>query len=282
MRLRVAAAVVPLALLAAGCSEQLGRQIPECDLDEVRAEIITQAQAVPTATFGPCIIDLKTGWEYGHQEAESGSARFWLSSDRMGHDFVEIALTPSCNTDGATPRSAPRPDLEAFVDGTPFIEPVEVTLVPVNDRVAEYAAAVGADLAGTVLKGRSVRVRLAPPGDASAQITRARIAGRMVIVVDDADAAGSTVELLLPDGDVEEEITVEDAIEEMEDEVAEATYRATWYFTFEGGCISWAFDAAGEEVASIESDIAAAVGFYDLAEVRRVARDLGFNIGPDG
>ncbi len=280
MSRRATTVLLAVVIAATACSDRIGRAIPDCDLDQVRSEILTQAQAVPTATIGPCIIELEPGWEYEHQQAESGAARFWLSSDRMGDDFVEVTLTETCDPGAAIRRPAPHPDVEARVSGSPYVDPVPVTLVPVNGRVVEYAASIGVDLAGSILRGRPLELRLASAGNASAEITAAKAADRMVIVVDDADAAAGTLELLLPSGDVESEITVQDALDEIEDEVAEAHYDATWYFLFDGGCISWQFDAKGAEVATIEQDMVRAVGFYDLAEVRRVAGELGYFLGP--
>ena len=42
------------------------------------------------------------GWHFADLEAENGSARFWLDSDRFGARAIEVQLTPSCSTEGAT------------------------------------------------------------------------------------------------------------------------------------------------------------------------------------
>jgi hypothetical protein len=42
------------------------------------------------------------GWHFADLEAEDGSARFWLDSDRHGVRAIEVLLTEACETDGAS------------------------------------------------------------------------------------------------------------------------------------------------------------------------------------
>jgi hypothetical protein len=64
---------------------------------------VLEAQAVPSATFIPCIEPLAAGWSYGGSEVRSGLARIWLNSDRAGPHAVELALTRTCDASGALP-----------------------------------------------------------------------------------------------------------------------------------------------------------------------------------
>ena len=65
--------------------------------------VILMAQSVPTATQVPCIrTRLPLGWNFHHLEARNGVARFWLDSDRDGTMAVEVRLTETCSTSGAT------------------------------------------------------------------------------------------------------------------------------------------------------------------------------------
>ena len=59
------------------------------------------AQSVPTATLLPCIAAFPAGWSYGGSDVRSGSARFWLTSDRAGFRAVEVLLTPTCRIAGS-------------------------------------------------------------------------------------------------------------------------------------------------------------------------------------
>jgi hypothetical protein len=65
--------------------------------------VILMAQSVPTATWVPCIsAALPLGWNFQHLDARNGVSRFWLNSDRDGQKAVEVRLTESCHTGGAT------------------------------------------------------------------------------------------------------------------------------------------------------------------------------------
>lgn len=62
---------------------------------------ILAAQAVPSATFVPCIAAFPVGWGYGGFFAETGRVRFWLNSDRAGIHAIQVELTETCDTSGA-------------------------------------------------------------------------------------------------------------------------------------------------------------------------------------
>jgi hypothetical protein len=60
------------------------------------------AQAVPTATLFPCIDRLAPGWTYGGSEVRSGFVHFWLDSDRVGTDAVDVTMAATCDVTGDT------------------------------------------------------------------------------------------------------------------------------------------------------------------------------------
>ena len=65
--------------------------------------VILMAQSVPTAAWVPCISTaLPLGWNFHHLVARNGISQFWLDSDRDGQQAVEIRLTESCDTRGAS------------------------------------------------------------------------------------------------------------------------------------------------------------------------------------
>lgn len=279
---RVVAATALVALSLSGCSNDLiGRHFPDCDIDQlVSGEIVLQAQAVPTATVGPCIRDLPPGWNYEHQQARSGLARFWLSSDLMGHRFVEVSLRPSCELGGAIRRPSPLPEVDAYLTGSPYVEPVGVTLIPTTADVVWYAAALGVALSAEDAQGRPFDLRLAATEDPIEAAEDAAGAGRIVLTADEHNAEENTVDLLIPGLERRGDLTLDQAIEEIEEHVTEPTYRADWFFVFQGGCIVWDFDAEGEMVASVDEDMQQAVGFYDLGTLRRQMAAAGFPTGP--
>ena len=63
--------------------------------------LILMAQAVPSATFVPCLLGLPAGWSFAGEDVRSGRASFWLDSDRAGPGALTVTLTPSCDVRGA-------------------------------------------------------------------------------------------------------------------------------------------------------------------------------------
>jgi hypothetical protein len=72
----------------------------DCPVEESEL-LLLAAQAVPSASLLPCIQTFPAGWWYGGSDVRSGTARFWLESDRAGFHAVEVELTRSCRTIGA-------------------------------------------------------------------------------------------------------------------------------------------------------------------------------------
>ncbi len=113
-------ALVGVPLLAAGCGAGAAGTIgavPACATgDDARAAnaVVLMAQAVPTATWVPCVESVPVGWTFAGLEAQTGSARFWLDSDRDGAHAIEVRLTAGCDTDGATEIPSERDGLRRF------------------------------------------------------------------------------------------------------------------------------------------------------------------------
>lgn len=269
-------------------SEVSGPGTPECGSAGVTANAVTllQAQAVPTAFYGPCISELRVGWTYSTQEAESGRATFWLDSDRMGDHFVAVSLLESCD-----PRSAiqsndpfdddeedPLDDVDRFVDVRVESGPVEILVVPVAQRHESNAENVAAGIMGRRIEERSVLATVAPSGEASRQI-QAGLADRLaVIVIDDLEVDTRTLELRRFGEEPRTGVSLDEALEEIEDDVEEPRYEATWYHTFEGGCIIYEFDAEGFGSETLSSDIDDSLGLFPLEALRQLGRDAGFDI----
>jgi hypothetical protein len=103
----------------------------------------------------------------------------------------------------------------------------------------------------------------------------------MVIAVDEEDAARETMDLIIPGAESEDELTLDQTVDEIEDVVGTPSYDADWFFLFEGGCIVWDFDAEGEMVATVDDDARRAIGFYDLAALRREMAEQGYVTGQE-
>ena len=128
-----------LALAASGCgADVVGPGIPECGdvgpSEPVESATIVQLQAVPRAEWGPCIEELRVGWDYVAQFAEEGRAVFWLDSDRVGDRFVEVELTATCDPRGMEESPGPVPGMNRYtrVDEEPG--DLVVAVVGVADR----------------------------------------------------------------------------------------------------------------------------------------------------
>jgi hypothetical protein len=107
------ARVLPLLALAvvgssSGCASSdttATTELPNCATGGQTASngVVLMAQSVPTATWVPCLrTTLPLGWDFQHLDARNGSSRFWLNSDRDGQKAIEVRLTDSCHTAGAT------------------------------------------------------------------------------------------------------------------------------------------------------------------------------------
>jgi hypothetical protein len=103
------ATLVPAAVLVlAGCSSEgtsVSLEVPACESgDDGRAAhgVVLMAQSVPAAQWVPCVGSVPLGWDFSGLDARSGSARFWLDSDRDGRHAIEVRLEESCDTEGAT------------------------------------------------------------------------------------------------------------------------------------------------------------------------------------
>jgi hypothetical protein len=98
-RRRAVVATFAAAMLAPACGA-LSPEEPVCGAKDANM-LILEAQAVPSATLVPCIAEFPSGWSYGGSRIRSGSAQFWLDSDRAGIHALEIVLTESCDVSDA-------------------------------------------------------------------------------------------------------------------------------------------------------------------------------------
>ncbi len=277
------AGLIPALLLAAtACASDLGPGTPACPEGpdaNVAAITILQLQAVPDAKWGPCIAELKVGWEYSEHFTESGRSSFWLDSDRMGDRFIEARLTSQCDTTGALPAPHPQPGVERLIRVREQPGPIQLAIIPVAPRHRSYAGAVLAELDGVRVEGRAlapfVPVSNAP---AAVQIERALGNGQIAVIVDDREEANGTIEVRRPGAQAEVGIRTTDLIEEIEDDLGHPRYRAEWFHRFEGGCITYFFDAEGSGAETVVEEIDDVLGLYPLAELRRGARAQGWEV----
>jgi hypothetical protein len=99
-----------------------------CDDDSRQNILHLVAQAVPSATLVPCIERLHTGWSYGGSEVRSGFVHFWLNSDRVGDDAVDVTMTRACSVVGDTPLSFDADDARVRLYEEPIVRHPGVTV----------------------------------------------------------------------------------------------------------------------------------------------------------
>lgn len=110
---RVAGVALLLGMATGGCARLESRAgVPEC---EPSGELVTVAQAVPSASLAPCIDDLPIGWRFSGMEVRDGRARFWLGNDRAGDRAVRVTLDEECDLSGATELPSERAARQRFL-----------------------------------------------------------------------------------------------------------------------------------------------------------------------
>ncbi len=103
-----------------------GTPAPGCGTSHA---MILAAQAVPSASFLPCIAAFPSGWTAGPGTVASGKSSFWLDSDRAARQAVTInlnttsevsqvavTLTATCDTSGAHQIPSDQPGTRQFED----------------------------------------------------------------------------------------------------------------------------------------------------------------------
>lgn len=282
MTLRPALVIAAMAVLLSSCgAEFTGPGIPKCTEPggEISTATIMQVQAVPTAEWGPCIDELKVGWEYRDQFAEAGRAVFWIDSDRVGMHFVEIELARSCPRGGGEPMGNPEPDIERSVLVTEEPGELPVAVVPVAARHVGDARALATRAIGRKIKGRILTPFVLDSEEpASDRILEALRTVGYALVLDDAQVSSDTVELRRARGPSKVGISLDDALDEIAGDLGEPAYRAEWIHRFDGGCIIYRFDAVGAGAETIGPEVVDAIGFYPLGELREAARQAGYDV----
>jgi hypothetical protein len=81
---------------------------------DIGDELILEAQAVPSATFVPCVEKLPAGWGFVELDARRGAATLVLANDQAMGEVVRVELRRSCDTGGAPEVPSPEPGVRKF------------------------------------------------------------------------------------------------------------------------------------------------------------------------
>ncbi len=271
-----------LAVVTGGCSSDLGLGDADCSpvTDNVSSSHILTVQAVPTARYTPCLNELRLGWDSVEWFAESGRAGFEIAENF--DPFLTATVTESCDVSEARPVDWDHPDIERFEDIEAQQAALEIVVVPSGPDPLVAASALVEDLDDVQIDDRPVTYVIDTTIDASvgSRVEAALARDAYVLIIDELDVEEGTVQLRSNDpAATARGLEPDDALDLIEDMAPGVFYRGRWYFTFEGGCITYRFDATGILAEAVAADADDAFGFYPAHELRQGARDAGFDIG---
>jgi hypothetical protein len=220
---------------------------------------------------------MRPGWEFHHVAPESGRVWFALDSDRLGNQFVEVTLTPTCEIGDAEPLPSTLAGADFYVEVLEDRSVARLTIVPIAARHREHAYMMAAALSGRLVDGHRVEATVDDSDSpASERIADATATNHGVLVVDDIEVSSDTVSIRERDGDEEAGLTPDDVIDELTGTLGDPIYRALWYYVLDDSCITYDIDAEGHGAERAAQDIGLALGFFDLTELKELARDAGY------
>jgi hypothetical protein len=217
------------------------------------------------------------GWAYEDLVSVRGKSYFWLNSDRLGSRFLEVSLTPACETGGAVQVDGARDDVLEFRSVRLVSSTVTVAIVPVTGREAAHAQMIESELEARQINDRQVFV-VFDDNDVPLAEKVAVAAGRdrPLVIVDEQDALAGTATLQMPGDPLSQRgLDVNDLLDRLEDRLPEPSFTGNWFQVFEGGCITYEFDASGPGVDRLADDVEEALGLFPAGEVRRSMREVG-------
>ncbi len=191
-----------------------------------------------------------------------------------------MALRATCDPSDAETRIVGVEGVERLAEVDRHAGLVRVVVVPVAPRHEERADQVAATLQTGLRPGRTLQA-VVSVGDesASVRIEEALQDGDAVVVIDDREVADGTLEVRRPGHDPTVGVSLSTAVAEIEEVLPEVGYVATWYDRFDGGCITYRFNAHGPGAESVAADVDRALGLFPLWRLRELAiEELGHDI----
>lgn len=285
MRLRTVMLTWAMALAATACGN-LGLGEADCSplIRDISSANVLNVQAVPTAKYTPCLTELRLGWDSVDFFAESGRAGIEIEAGNASEPFLTATVTKSCDVGSARVVDSGYEDIERYeaVDFEPA--QIGITIIPSGAEANSAARLLVEQLEGLDIDDRPVRPRLDDAINLSVtiRVDRALRQGNHVWIISELDAEEGTLELRSNNPAIAGRgIEPDAALDLIEENVARVHYRGHWYFIFEGGCITYRFDATGMLAETVAGDAADALGFYPAFELHQIAEDNGFDIRGD-
>jgi hypothetical protein len=280
MMKRAVLATVVMAITASSCSN-LGLGEASCLSPErgVSSANILTIQAVPTAKYTPCLDETRLGWDTVEWFAEDGKAGFRIS--RSISPFLTATVTASCDVSDATRVESGHPDIERYEDIESQPPEVGITVIPSSERALLRSRLMIDELEGSEVDSRPVTFTLdeSIEQQVGPRVNFALLGDQYVWIVSELGAEEGTVELRSnTPGAVGSGVTPTQALDIIENTVPDVFYRGSWFFTFDGGCITYEFDAKGTLAETVAADADDALGFYPAGLVVEEARREGLVI----
>jgi hypothetical protein len=251
----------------------------------VRAAHLVQAQAVPSAEWGLCVDQIPSTWQASVPQARSGEFDLRFFAPDLGDGFLTASLTPSCSPSSDAEREATAvDDVERLIAVHDRSVGVRVVVIPVATGHEVAAVEVAAQLIARELQGNPVRVALSRPieGTAAERIQAVLDDGDAALVVDDDYELRGELELRVPDHAEGIVSRLGGVLAELGERAEPPRYAATWWHVFEGGCVTYRFDASGPAAATVADDARRALGTFPLGELRWQLAELEMTIEPAG
>jgi len=271
--------LVVMTFAVSGCSN-LGLGEASClppDRGISSANFLT-IQAVPTAKYTPCLNELRLGWDSVEWFAEDGRAGIKIT--RSISPFLTATVTPSCDVTTATRVDSGLPDIERYEAIESQATEIGITIVPSAERPLLSSRLLVDRLEGTEVDDRPVIFTIDDNVDQQVgpRVNFALLRNQYVWIVSELDAEEDTVQLRSSDPSVVGSgLSPAEALDEIEDSVPDTFYRGNWYFIFDGGCITYEFNARGRLAETVAADAEDALGFYPASLVVEGARREGLD-----
>jgi hypothetical protein len=278
----------PLVLLfafvvaASSCSSDLGLGEADCSppSGDISSSNVMTVQAVPTAKYTPCLEELRLGWDSVEWFAERGRAGIEIFKNF--EPFLTATVTETCDVSEAVAVESGYPDIQRFDDIESQQAELEIVIVPSGEQPLGAARQLVEELNGIQIDDRPVTYTvdsaIDDPVGSRSELALSR--GAYVWIIDELDVEEGTVQLRSqPAAATGRGLEPDDALDLIEDVAPDVFYRGSWFFTFEGGCITYEFDANGILAETVAADADDALGFYQAEELRQGARDAGFDVG---
>ena len=275
--------LLAIVLVPSGCSNLgLGESSCRLGLTDLSTSNILSVQAVPTAKYTPCLNELQLGWDSADSFAEDGRAGIKITRFTGSGTFLTATVTESCDVSDAVAVDSGYPDIDRFEDIEQQSVGIGVTVVPSGDEPLSRARQLVDELVDVEIDNRPVTYTIDETIDepVSSRVERALSQNDYVLILDEVDVENGTVQLSSNDAaTTAHDLGRDEALNLIADLVPGVFYRGDWYFTFEGGCITYEFNASGALAETLAEDAEDSLGFFPAHELRKFAEEQGFDIG---